>query len=84
MGSAGASLRQMVEHWLAPDPTKRVRVTHFRNRRSKRECYVCVEAFKAESPVAMFFFRHEDGIWRIYPPSRERSAMLAQYTSTNL
>ena len=76
MRSAGESLRLMVEHWLAPDPTKRVRATHFGNRRSKRECYVCVEALKTDGPVA-FFFRHEDRIWRIFPPGRERPAMRA-------
>jgi hypothetical protein len=84
MGSAGESLRLVVEHWLAPDPTTRVQVTHFRNRRSRRECYVCVEAIRADGPVAMFFFRHEDGLWRIFPPRRERPAMRAPYISTSL
>lgn len=77
MASGGKSLRSMVEHWLGAAPSERVRVTEFRNRRSKRECYVCVETFKGKRPVAMFFFRHQDGTWRIYPPGRERPALRA-------
>jgi hypothetical protein len=69
----GAKL--MVESWLTPDPSKGIRVTEFRNRRSSQECYVCVETLKAEGPVTLFFFRHEDGAWRIFPPARERPTM---------
>jgi hypothetical protein len=75
MASGHNSLRQMVEHWLAPDPTRGVRVLEFRNRRSQRECYVCVETLAASGPVALFFFRHQDGMWRVFPPDRERPMM---------
>ncbi|MGF6634768.1 hypothetical protein OKW39_001919 [Paraburkholderia sp. MM6662-R1] len=56
MASAGMSLRLMVEHWLAPDPSTTVRVTKFRNRRSKHECYVCVETFRGACPVCNVLF----------------------------
>lgn len=69
------SLRAMVEHWLAPDPARPVRVTQFRNRRAAHERFVCIETFRTERPIAMFFFRHDDGAWRVFPPSRERPAM---------
>ena len=75
MNSPKDSLRAMVEHWLAPDPASGLRVTRFRNRRSKHECYVRVETLTAAGPVALFFFRHRDGVWRIFPPSVERPAM---------
>ncbi|RQR30188.1 MULTISPECIES: hypothetical protein [unclassified Burkholderia] len=77
MSSWNHSLRAMVEDWLAPDPASGIRITAFRNRRSDRECYVRVETLKAEGPVALFFFRHRDGAWRIFPPARERPAMRA-------
>jgi hypothetical protein len=77
VNSAKNSLRMMIEHWLSPDPANGVRVTKFRNRRSKSECYVRVETLTAAGPVALFFFRHRDGAWRIFPPSRERPAMRA-------
>jgi hypothetical protein len=78
MASGEKSLRAMVEHWLAPDPAQPVRVAEFRSRRPAREPYVCVETFTASGPVAMFFFRHRDGTWRIFPPSQERPAMRTQ------
>nr|WP_085489247.1 hypothetical protein [Paraburkholderia susongensis] len=84
MAGGQKSLRVMVEDWLAPDPAKGVRVTEFRNRRSQHECYVCVETLRAAGPVALFFFRHQDGAWRIFPPARERPAMQATSNPTNL
>ena len=77
MSTAKNSLREMVEHWLTPNLADELRVTEFRNRRAKRECYVCVETLTAAGPVALLFFRHQDGVWRIFPPSRERLAMRA-------
>lgn len=81
MGSRERSLHSMVAHWLVPDPAKPVRVTKFRNRRSTRECYVYIETVKAGGQVAMFFFRHQDGTWRIYPPTRKRLALSIHHTS---
>ena len=76
MASAGKSLRAMVEHWLAPDSHRRVHVTKFRNRRSTHECYVCVETLRVGEPAAMYFFRHRNGMWSIFPPGRERPSFL--------
>jgi len=36
---------------------------------------VCVEARRAAGTAALFFFRHKDGLWCIFPPSRERPTM---------
>ena len=76
MNSARNSLRKTVEQWLGPDPASGLRVTEFRNRRSRHECYVCVETLTTAGPIALFFFRHQDGAWRVFPPSRERPTML--------
>lgn len=77
MVSSGNSLRSMVERWLAPEFADQIRVTRFRNTRSTPECYVCVETFNATKSLAMFFFRHQDGAWKIFPPGRERPMMRA-------
>ena len=77
MFSENQSLRMMVEHWLPPGPENRLRVTAFKHQRSKHECYVCVEVSRATGPVALFFFRHRDGTWRVFPPRPERPAMRA-------
>ncbi|TDG03536.1 hypothetical protein E1N52_34155 [Paraburkholderia guartelaensis] len=75
MTRAERSLRMMVEYWLAPLPGRPVRVVEFRNRPFRGECYVCVEALTSVGLVAMFFFRHRDGTWRIFPPNQDRPAM---------
>ncbi|PTB16953.1 hypothetical protein C9I57_30710 [Trinickia symbiotica] len=75
MATGRSSLRLIVEDWLAPDPQKGIRVTEFRRGRSRRQCYVCVETVRAGGPVSLFFFRHQDGSWRIFPPDRDRPAM---------
>ena len=75
MDGAEKSLRAMVEHWLVGDRKKLVRVTRFGSRRPDQGRYVCVEAYRTGEQVAMFFFRHQDRTWRIYPPTQDRPAM---------
>jgi hypothetical protein len=67
------SLRFLVEKWLAPVPQIPVRVTEFsRTRRNRTRC-VCVETSLPEGSRALFFFRHNDGCWCVFPPSGEPS-----------
>ncbi|TCG10056.1 hypothetical protein BZM27_00955 [Paraburkholderia steynii] len=75
MADGQTSLRALVEHWLAPGEAHRVRVVEFRNNRVRQQCYVRVEVSKTDECMAMFFFRHQDGIWRVFPPARVRPAM---------
>ncbi|EUC18654.1 hypothetical protein SAMN05446935_4969 [Burkholderia sp. YR290] len=75
MASAAKSLRSMVEDWLAPTSMDMVHVIEFKNQRATRQCYVCVEARRAAGTAAMFFFHHKDGLWCVFPPSRERPTM---------
>ncbi|CAG9265306.1 hypothetical protein [Paraburkholderia unamae] len=62
------SLRYQVEKWLAP--TTPVHVTAFRHTRSGGARYVCVETRQATGFHALFFFRHDDGYWNVFPPAR--------------
>ncbi|RZF26728.1 hypothetical protein EVC45_26505 [Paraburkholderia sp. UYCP14C] len=78
MPSAGKSLRLMVEHWLAPDSESRLRVAEFRNRRSPRECYVCIEKSTTTGSLSIYFYRHHDGTWRVFPPDPQRLTMRAR------
>ena len=75
MTSRGKSLREMVAHWLNPDSSMPVRVIRYRSGWANRQLYVQVETRKSQGPVAMYFFRHEDGAWRVFPPRRESPAM---------
>jgi hypothetical protein len=68
MNTAAKSLRLLVEKWLTPISAAPIRVTRFGRTGSNRRRYVRVEALRPEGPVALFFFRHDDGTWRVFPP----------------
>ncbi len=73
------SLRSMVERWLSPESAKQVHVTQFTKKRSLKRCYVCVETFKSTGAVTMFFFRHQDGTWQVFPPGRDSPMMQVEH-----
>ena len=66
------SLRFQVEKWLAPGPTIPVRVTEFSRTRWARRRYVRVETSLPVGSRALFFFRHDDGCWYVFPPTADR------------
>lgn len=77
MINAEKSLRLMVEKWLEPNSALRVRVTQFRRMHANRGRYVRVEALRPAGPVEIFFFRHGDGTWCVFPPEPERPMLRA-------
>jgi hypothetical protein len=60
------SLRYQVEKWLTP--TMPVHVTAFGRTPSGRGRYVCVATWQLAGSRALFFFRHDDGCWHVWPP----------------
>jgi hypothetical protein len=68
MKTAEKSLHSLVEKWLTPTSAMPIRVTRFGRTRISKSRYVCVEVLQPEGPVALFFFRHGDGTWRVFPP----------------
>ncbi|WP_354683328.1 hypothetical protein [Cupriavidus necator] len=68
------SLRFQVEKWLAPGPSTPVHVVEFSRTRLGRRRYVYVETTQPDSLRALFFFRHDDGCWRVFPPAATRAA----------
>jgi hypothetical protein len=64
------SLRCQVEKWLAPAPATPVHVTEFSRTQWGGRRYVCVET--ADGARALFFFRHDDGSWFVFPPASDR------------
>lgn len=79
MDKAGKSLRLLIEKWLAPMPGMPVRVTEFGRRGSNRRRYVCVEASRPSGLLTIFFFRHDDGTWRVFPSDAKRAAMSVSF-----
>lgn len=75
MISAEKSLHHVVDKWLAPTPAVRVRVVQFGRMRAGRGRYVHVETSAPTGSRAIFFFRHEDGCWCVFPPRIARPSM---------
>jgi hypothetical protein len=57
------SLRFLVEKWLAPGPSVPVHVTEFSREAGSR---------------GLFFFRHDDGCWCVFPPTADTPKTFAQ------
>jgi hypothetical protein len=74
--SAERSLRFLVEKWLTPTLATPIRVTRFSRTRANQR-YVCVEALRAGGSVTLFFFRHDDGTWCMFPSDARRLTIRA-------
>lgn len=72
------TLRFQVEKWLAPTPATRVRVTEFSRTRLSGRRYVCVETSSPDGTRALFFFRHDDGNWCVFPPTVDKRKVTAE------
>jgi hypothetical protein len=72
MNAAEKSLRLLVEKWLTPTPATPIRVTRFSRTHANRRRYVHIEALRPQGSVALFFFHHDDGTWRVFPPETGR------------
>ena len=71
------SLRSLVEKWLGPTSAVPVRVTQFGHAASNRKHGVRIKLMLPTGPVELFFFRHRDGAWCVFPPEAERLALRA-------
>nr|WP_082016834.1 hypothetical protein [Cupriavidus sp. IDO] len=66
------SLRFHVGKWLAPGPTTSVGVVEFSRTPAGQRRYVCVESAQPAALRTLFFFRHDDVYWRVFPPAVPR------------
>jgi hypothetical protein len=62
-----SALRHAVNKWFAHDARHPLRVSSFGHTRVGNVPYVRVERAAAE--LSLFFFRHEDGSWNVFPPA---------------
>lgn len=68
------SLRFLVDKWLAPAPSAAAHVTEFSRTRVGGRRYVRVETSAADAATGsrgLFFFRHDDGCWCVFPPTAD-------------
>jgi hypothetical protein len=77
MNAAEKSLHYLVEKWLAPAPTMKIRVVEFGRIRGGSRRYVHVEASAPSGKRAIFFFLHDDGCWCVFPPKVAQPSMTA-------
>jgi len=77
MNTSERSLRLVVDKWFAPTPAMPARVTEFGRFTSNQRRYVRIEAVRPEGLLVIFFFRHDDGSWNVFPPISEMPAMRA-------
>jgi hypothetical protein len=63
------SLRSVVNKWLEFNSLKSARLTTFGRRLPGGRRYVCVGAVYDGEKLALFFFQHHDGCWRVFPPA---------------
>ncbi|WP_321797171.1 MULTISPECIES: hypothetical protein [unclassified Burkholderia] len=78
MNGTESSLRMQVDKWLAPSARVPARIVRFSRLPVQRRRFVCVEAVHPAGTIAIFFFRHDDGSWCVFPPADRRPAMMSQ------
>ena len=78
------SLRFLVDKWLAPGPSIPVRVTEFSRTRGGGRRYVRVETALAADARGLFFFRHDDGCWCVFPPTADRKQVPSEELADRL
>jgi hypothetical protein len=75
MKSREACLHRLVDKWLAPATVLHVRVVRSGRMPAQRARFVYIEAATPAGPRGMFFFRHQDGCWRVFPPHDVRPSL---------
>jgi len=75
MDGNGATLRSLVDKWLAPTLSMPARITHVGRLLATHSRYVQCESMKPGGLTTIVFFRHEDGSWCVFPPVPAAPAM---------
>ncbi|MFJ1255477.1 hypothetical protein [Cupriavidus sp. CuC1] len=70
MQSDTNNLHTIVAKWIGPVEGRPVRVARFGRMRTGRVPYVCVQ----RAADMLFFFRHGDGSWCVFPPANQGTA----------
>ncbi|MFL9959335.1 hypothetical protein PQR65_38810 [Paraburkholderia nemoris] len=73
MSEGRMSLRAVIDKWVGRTPTNPIRVVRHGDARSRR--YVQVALSGSQTAHMIFFFRHDNGNWNVFPPETQRPAM---------
>ena len=69
MVTTKSSLRGLREKLRATAGAKPVRVLALHGSQDGQTCRVCIEIVRPDGPIVLFFFRHCDGTWHVFPPA---------------
>ncbi|MDN7184761.1 hypothetical protein M0D69_43490, partial [Caballeronia sp. SEWSISQ10-4 2] len=58
-----------------PAPGRTIRLTRYSYPGTDHHRCIRIESSRVTGPFELFFFRHGDGLWRVFPPERERPMM---------
>jgi hypothetical protein len=75
MNAGEQSLRWLVHKWFGHTSANAWRLTRPRQAHSSANRCVCLEiSSEAGDALKIFFFRHDDGTWRVFPPAPKKPA----------
>lgn len=77
MISDSSSLRGIVDKWLQPTAMTPARVVRMKRGGTSTARCVRVEVHRSSELYSVFFFRHGDGSWCVFPPHADSPAMAA-------
>ena len=81
MAASERTLRELIEKWLEATGAGSARVQlQPCPLPGLRRC-VCVEAQRESGVLTLFFFRHGDGFWQVFPPERRPAMSLFTMTA---
>ncbi|MGF6478728.1 hypothetical protein QFZ91_000889 [Paraburkholderia sp. JPY419] len=69
------SLRSEVEKLVGPTRGRGACVRLLDRCRSDGTCRVCIQIDRPSGTFSLFFFRHADGTWHVFPPGLRRPEM---------
>ncbi|MBC8729911.1 MULTISPECIES: hypothetical protein [Paraburkholderia] len=75
MRAADNSLHSLVDKWLGLGLANPVRVMRFGHTPANRRRYALVQTRRPTGMLSMFFFRHDNGEWCVFPPTEASPAM---------
>nr|WP_246356313.1 hypothetical protein [Paraburkholderia humisilvae] len=81
MSTSRKTLRSVVEKWFSLTKSRPSHVTRLSRAAGYGRHCVLVEAARHEGALSIFFFRHVDGSWNVFPPATERPSMMAARSS---
>src|SRR5579864_4937808 len=75
MSAGGQSLRWLIDKWFGLGAGNAYRLTRSPCAESSSCRYVCLEAIRTGCALKIFFFRHEDRSWSVFPPAPKRPTL---------